>query len=125
MIPAQLSACCSPLMREPLTIDEAERIAPLLKALAEPVAIRRVLSLVASHADGEAVRVGPDRKPSTCRSDDQPPLRWSHEVGCCDRSKRGVWVYYTARREALADIAALIGGTVHDGRGARRLFEQR
>ena len=32
------------------------------------------------------------------------------EVGLLDRSKRGVWVYYAVRREALADLGALIGG---------------
>ena len=42
-----------PLTKEPLTADAAERIAPLLKALADPVRLR-LLSLVASHADGEA-----------------------------------------------------------------------
>jgi ArsR family transcriptional regulator, arsenate/arsenite/antimonite-responsive transcriptional repressor len=29
-----------------------------------------------------------------------------------DRSKRGVWVYYRARAEALAGLAELIGNTV-------------
>ena len=33
-----------------------------------------------------------------------------HEVGLLDRTKRGVWVYYSVRREALADLEALIGG---------------
>jgi DNA-binding transcriptional ArsR family regulator len=46
-------ACCSPLSQEPLAREQAERIAPLLKALADPVRLR-LLSLVASHADGEA-----------------------------------------------------------------------
>ena len=29
--------------------------------------------------------------------------------GLLDREKRGVWVYYRARTEALASLAALIG----------------
>jgi ArsR family transcriptional regulator len=33
-----------------------------------------------------------------------------HEVGLLDRSKRGVWVYYRARLEALTDLASLLGG---------------
>ncbi len=50
---SQTVACCSPLSREPLSQDAAERIAPLLKALADPVRLR-LMSLVASHEGGEA-----------------------------------------------------------------------
>ncbi len=32
-----------------------------------------------------------------------------HEAGLLDRDKRGVWVYYGARTEALASLGALIG----------------
>ena len=32
-----------------------------------------------------------------------------HECGLLGREKRGVWVYYQARTEALANLAALIG----------------
>jgi hypothetical protein len=31
-------------------------------------------------------------------------------IGLLDRSKRGVWVYYRVRTEALEALAALIGG---------------
>jgi ArsR family transcriptional regulator, arsenate/arsenite/antimonite-responsive transcriptional repressor len=34
-----------------------------------------------------------------------------HEAGLVDRDKRGVWVYYRARTEALTAIGALIGCT--------------
>jgi ArsR family transcriptional regulator len=34
-----------------------------------------------------------------------------HEAGLVDREKRGVWVYYRARTQALAAICALIGCT--------------
>jgi ArsR family transcriptional regulator len=32
-----------------------------------------------------------------------------HEAGLVDRDKRGVWVYYRVRPQALASLAALIG----------------
>ena len=50
---AETVACCSPLSREPLSQPQAEQIAPLLKALADPVRLR-LMSLVASHEGGEA-----------------------------------------------------------------------
>ena len=51
--PAETAACCVPLSAQPLTMEQAEQVAPLLKALADPVRLR-LLSLVASHEDGEA-----------------------------------------------------------------------
>ena len=38
--PTETVACCSPLLKQPLGAQEAERIAPLLKALADPVRLR-------------------------------------------------------------------------------------
>jgi ArsR family transcriptional regulator len=32
-----------------------------------------------------------------------------HEAGLLDRQKRGVWVYYRARTQALASLGTLIG----------------
>jgi ArsR family transcriptional regulator, arsenate/arsenite/antimonite-responsive transcriptional repressor len=109
LTPAQTIACCSPLMREPLSATQAEQVSPLLKALADPVRLR-LLSLVASHADGEAC---------VCELNDafdlsQPTishhLKVLHETGLLERSKRGVWVYYKVNPEALDSLAALIGG---------------
>ena len=53
LAPADAVACCSPLAREPLSQAQAEQVAPLLKALADPVRLR-LMSLVASHEGGEA-----------------------------------------------------------------------
>ena len=36
-------------------------------------------------------------------------LKVLHEAGLLDRTKRGVWVYYRARTESLAALAALLG----------------
>ena len=36
--PAETAACCSPLSAQPLSMQQAEQVAPLLKALADPSA---------------------------------------------------------------------------------------
>jgi ArsR family transcriptional regulator, arsenate/arsenite/antimonite-responsive transcriptional repressor len=106
--PVDTVACCSPLSREPLSQSQADQIAPLLKALADPVRLR-LMSLVASHEDGEACIC--DLNPAFDLS--QPTishhLKVLHDAGLLDREKRGVWVYYRARTEALANLGALIG----------------
>ena len=102
-------ACCSPLMREPLSVDQAERLAPLLKALADPVRLRLV-SIVAASEGGEACVCDLNDAFDLSQPTISHHLKVLHDVGLLDRSKRGVWVYYAVRRDVLADVAALIGG---------------
>ena len=108
LTPVETVACCSPLSREPLSRDQAEQIAPLLKALADPVRLR-LMSLVASHAGGEACVCDLNDAFDLSQPTISHHLKVLHEVGLLDRSKRGVWVYYRARPEALAGLAELIG----------------
>jgi ArsR family transcriptional regulator len=96
-------------MHEPLSKDRAERVSPLLKALADPVRLR-LLSLVASHADGEACVCDLTEAFDLSQPTISHHLKVLHRIGLLDRSKRGVWVYYKIRSEALADLGALIGG---------------
>ena len=100
-------ACCSPLSREPLSQPQAEQIAPLLKALADPVRLR-LMSMVASHEGGEACVCDLTEGFELSQPTISHHLKVLHEVGLLDRTKRGVWVYYRARSETLADLAALI-----------------
>lgn len=109
LTPTEAVACCSPVTREPLTADAAARISPLLKALADPVRLR-LLSLVASHGDGEACVCDLQEAFDLSQPTISHHLKVLHEVGLLDRSKRGVWVYYRVRPDALADLAALLGG---------------
>ena len=109
LTPLETLACCSPLTKEPLRAEQAERIAPLLKALADPVRLR-LLSLVASHADGEACQCDLNDAFDLSQPTISHHLKVLHESGLLDRSKRGVWVYYRVQPEALADLGALIGG---------------
>ena len=110
LTPVETVACCSPLTKEPLTPGQAERMAPLLKALADPVRLR-LLSLVASHADGEACQCDLNDAFDLSQPTISHHLKVLHEAGLLDRTKRGVWVYYAVRRGALADLADLLGGT--------------
>jgi ArsR family transcriptional regulator len=107
--PVQAVACCSPVTREPLSGASAEAIAPLLKAVADPVRLR-LLSLVAAHADGEACVCDLNDAFDLSQPTISHHLKVLHDAGLLDRSKRGVWVYYAVRREVLADVATLIGG---------------
>jgi ArsR family transcriptional regulator len=102
-------ACCAPLTSEPLSVEQAAQIVPVVKALADPVRLR-LLSLVASHQDGEACVCDLNDAFDLSQPTISHHLKVLHEAGLLDRSKRGVWVYYSVAPGALAGLAALIGG---------------
>lgn len=102
----QSVACCTPIAAEAISQDDAECVAPLLKALADPVRLR-LLSLVMAGEGGEACVC--DLLPAFELS--QPTishhLKVLHEAGLLDREKRGVWVWYRARPEAVGALSRL------------------
>jgi ArsR family transcriptional regulator len=108
LTPVQTVACCAPLSREPMSRQQAEQVAALLKALADPVRLR-LMSLVASHEGGEACVCDLTDAFDLSQPTISHHLKVLHETGLLDREKRGVWVYYRARTDALANLGALIG----------------
>ena len=100
--------CCAPLSQGPLTLDQAEQVAPLLKALADPVRLR-LMSLIASRDGGEACVCDLTGAFDLSQPTISHHLKVLHEAGLLEREKRGVWVYYRARADALASLGVLIG----------------
>jgi ArsR family transcriptional regulator, arsenate/arsenite/antimonite-responsive transcriptional repressor len=103
-----MTACCPPLSREPLSREQAEQIAPMLKALADPVRLR-LISLVASYPGGEACVCDLVSEFDLSQPTISHHLKVLYDSGLLDRQKRSVWVYYRARTEALASLGTLIG----------------
>jgi len=106
--PAETAACCAPLTAQPLSLEQAEQVAPLLKALADPVRLR-LMSLVASHQGGEACICDLTEAFELSQPTISHHMKVLHDAGLVDRDKRGVWVYYRVRPQALASLATLIG----------------
>lgn len=79
---------------------------PMLKAMADPVRLR-LLSLILSHEGSEACVC--DLLPHFDLS--QPTishhLKVLHDSGLLDRDKRGTWVFYKARPEAMSALGNL------------------
>ena len=109
LTPVETAACCSPLLREPLSVERAEGVAPLLKALADPVRLRLV-SIVAASEGGEACVCDLNDAFDLSQPTISHHLKVLHEAGLLDREKRGVWVHYRVRPDALGALAALLGG---------------
>lgn len=101
------SACCTPMVREPLGEEPAAELSRMFKALADPVRLR-LLSLIASHEGGEACvcdLTGPFDVSQPTISHHLKVLR---ETGLVDCERRGTWVYYWVLPAALARLSALL-----------------
>ncbi len=75
----------------------------------------RLMSLVASHAGGEACVCDLNDAFDLSQPTISHHLKVLHDAGLLGREKRGVWVYYRVRTAALASVAALIAYTPATG----------
>ncbi|MGY4102886.1 ArsR/SmtB family transcription factor [Nocardia sp. R16R-3T] len=111
---AASSCAVTPIVRQPLSTDEAAALARVFKALADPVRLR-LLSVVASHG-GQEVCV--------CELSDgfdisQPTvshhLKVLRAAGLLSSKRRGSWVYYRVVPAALQQLSHLLGASLSSG----------
>jgi len=105
-----VSGCdVAPLVREPLSGEAAVELAGMLKALSDPVRLR-LLSVVASHAGGEAcvcdISVGIDVTQPTISHH----LKVLRDAGLVESSRRGTWAYYRLLPDAVSELREALGG---------------
>jgi len=105
-----LECAAAPLVRDPLTAGQAVQVAGVFKALSDPVRLR-LLSLIASHAGGEACVC--DLTPAFAVSEPtiSHHLKVLREAGLVTSERRASWVYYRVVPKALAELSALLDAT--------------
>ncbi|MEV4202240.1 ArsR/SmtB family transcription factor [Micromonospora globbae] len=105
VVDLQAVACCAPLAVRPMDAEQAAAVAPMFKALGDPVRLR-LMSMIAS-------------VPEMCVCDLTPAfdlsgptishhLKVLREAGLVDSERRGTWVWYRARPEAFRQLGALL-----------------
>jgi ArsR family transcriptional regulator, arsenate/arsenite/antimonite-responsive transcriptional repressor len=106
--PGDGGLCCPPLTESALDESQAEELATLFKALADPVRLR-LMSFLTSEPGREICAC--DLPELLDRS--QPTV--SHHLGqlvkagLLEREQRGKWAWFTARPERLAEICTVLG----------------
>lgn len=100
-------ACCTPMVREPLTEDDAKGLAAVFKALSDPVRLR-LLSLIASFDGGEACVCDLTGPFDVSQPTISHHLRVLREAGLIDCQRRGTWVYYWILPDALGRLGTLL-----------------
>ncbi|HET8684316.1 MAG TPA: metalloregulator ArsR/SmtB family transcription factor [Micromonosporaceae bacterium] len=106
-LPLLDAVCCEPLAREPLDGAQAATLAPMFKALGDPVRLR-LLSMIASTAGGEACvcdLTGPFDVTGPTISHH---LRVLREAGLIEGERRGTWVYYWVVPGVLDRLAGIL-----------------
>ena len=106
-IPVIDEACCTPLLREPITASQAADLSHKLKALADPTRLRLV-SMVAAHEGGEACVCDLTEPLGLTQPTISHHLKILVQAGIFTRDKRGVWAYYALVPSALDALAAVL-----------------
>lgn len=99
--------CCPALTHEPLSKGEAERAAPVLAALGDPVRLR-LLSIVA--AEGEICSCNLEGPLGKSQPTISHHTRILAEAGLIVGEKRGKWTWWQVVPERLESLRRLLGG---------------
>ena len=100
-------ACCTPLVREPLSPEEADQLATTMKALADPTRLR-LLSIVAASENSEACVCDLIEPVGLSQPTVSHHLKILTAAGFLTRSKRGTWAYFTLVPGALDRVSQFL-----------------
>lgn len=104
---AELSVCCGPETPGALGAEEAEQLATVLKAVAEPTRLR-LLSMVAASEGQEACVCDLTEPVGLSQPTVSHHMKVLVDAGLLAREKRGVWAYYRLVPERLSAVAAAL-----------------
>ncbi|SED11124.1 ArsR/SmtB family transcription factor [Amycolatopsis tolypomycina] len=97
-----------PRIAEPMDSARSATLAAGFKALADPVRLR-LLSLVASHLDGEACVCDLVGAFDLTQPTISHHLKILRDAGLVESTRRGTWVYYRLVPEAVTALTGVIG----------------
>ena len=104
-----LPSCCAPAPSGGLDAEAAQRLAGVLKALADPTRLRLV-SLIAANPGGEACVCELTDPVGLTQPTVSHHLRILVDAGLLAREQRGKWAYYRLIPGTLDAVAAALRG---------------
>ncbi len=99
--------CCPPITHAPLSATDADELAGMLGALADPVRLR-LLSLVA--AQGEVCSCNLEEPLGKSQPTVSHHTKVLAEAGLIAGERRGKWMWWTIVPERLGQLRRLLGG---------------
>jgi ArsR family transcriptional regulator, arsenate/arsenite/antimonite-responsive transcriptional repressor len=97
----------TPLVAEPVDARQAEAVARVFKALADPARVR-LLSLIGSRAGGEACVCELAEEFDVSNPTLSHHLKVLREAGLVTAERRASWVFYRVVRETLTGLSRLL-----------------
>ncbi|MBP2372038.1 ArsR/SmtB family transcription factor [Pseudonocardia parietis] len=105
--PGVASSCWSPLVGQPISPEHASEVSRVFKALGDPVRLR-LLSLISSHAGGEACVCDLTEVFDLSGPTISHHLKVLREAELITGERRGTWIHYRVVPQRLASLADLL-----------------
>lgn len=108
LLAGDLTNCCAPSGGDGLDVDSAQRLAAVLKVIADPTRLR-LLSLVAAQGvDGEVCICNLTDPVALTQPTVSHHMKVLVDAGLLQREQRGKWAYYRQVPGALDALARLV-----------------
>jgi ArsR family transcriptional regulator len=107
LLPTDAQGCCTPVTGAVVSLDEAEAIARVFKALGDPTRVR-LLSLIGASAGGEACICDLTEPVGLSQPTVSHHMKLLTEAGLVTREQRGKWAYFAVVDDALKAAASLL-----------------
>jgi ArsR family transcriptional regulator len=104
----QLTACCSNGLTTPLSREDADALAQLLKAVSDPVRLQLV-SIIASSPNGEVCACDLTAPVGLSQPTVSHHLKVLTQAGILEREQRGTWAWFSVNGDRLSTIAQWFG----------------
>jgi ArsR family transcriptional regulator len=107
VVEPDMGECCAPLACEPLPQVGADELAPLFKAVGDPMRLR-LLSLIACHDGGESCVCDLLEAFDVTAPSISYHLKILREAGLISSERRGTWVYYRINPDVMTRMSAVL-----------------
>ena len=107
LAPTEAGVCCPSLTVSPLSLDDAQDFARILKSVADPTRLRLV-SLIAGHEQQEACVCDLTDPVGLGQPTVSHHLKILVDAGVLRREKRGVWSYYSLEAAVLNRLSEFL-----------------
>ncbi|MEV4666190.1 ArsR/SmtB family transcription factor [Microbacterium sp. LWO12-1.2] len=104
MTTIEATACCVPPITSSMTVEDADRVARVFKALGDPTRVR-LLSLIAAGTGGEACICDLTEPVGLSQGTVSHHMKLLADAGLVTREQRGKWAYFALDVDAM-DAAA-------------------
>jgi ArsR family transcriptional regulator, arsenate/arsenite/antimonite-responsive transcriptional repressor len=99
--------CCPSLLDAPLSQEDAGNLAAIFKVLGDPARLR-LLSLIAAKEGAEACACDLVSPLGLSQPTVSHHLKVLHQAGLLARERRGNWIHYSLRPEALQTVRQVL-----------------